>query len=323
MNTTDPNAHHESWNKYWQGTGAADAYSSGGASHPGLLVFWSDFLGSLAGRFAPPRLVDLATGNGAVVETALHLLESDNPAVTCVDISESSIRNVESRFPGVVGVVSDATSIPLEDRSFDVVTSQFGIEYAGPDAVTEAARLVAPGGALGLLMHIRDGIVHKECEDSLAAITAIQDSNFVSLATELFRNGFAAVGGADRTPYDTAGANFAPAVKIAEETMDQFGDDVAGGTIARLYNDVAGIHGRLPNYDPDEVLGWLATMDSELAAFGERMASMISAAGDKAACEQVCAQLLASGLEIQMADEFLVGDEPLPLAWALIATRAG
>lgn len=323
MNSNDAESHAESWDKYWHGTGTAGAYSAGGASHPGLLVFWSDFLQSLTGRFAPPRLVDLATGNGAVVETALRLLEADGPAITCVDISESSIRNVEGRFPGVIGVVSDATSIPLEDQNFDIVTSQFGIEYAGPDAVTEAARLVAPGGAIGLLMHIKDGSVHRECEDSLAAITAIQNSNFVSLATDLFRNGFAAVRGGDRAPYDAAGSKFAPAVTIAEKTMDQYGDDVAGGTIARLYDDVARIHSRMPNYDPDEVLGWLSTMDSEMAAYGERMASMISVAGDKASCEQVYGKLLASGLEVQMADELLVGDEPLPLAWALIATRAG
>lgn len=323
MNTNDPNSHSQSWDKYWHGTGAAGAYSAGGASHPGIQVFWSDFFRSLSGRFAPPRLVDIATGNGAVVENAMRLLEGDGPVVTCVDISESAIRNVEARFPGVTGLVADAKSIPLEDFEFDVVTSQFGIEYAGPDAVPEAARLVAPGGALGLLMHIENGSVHKECEDSLAAIAATRESNFVMLATDLFRNGFAAVRGADRAPYDAAGTSFAPAVAAVEKVMDDYGDDVAGGTIARLYDDVARIHSRMPNYDPDEVLGWLATMDSELASYGERMASMIAAAGDKASCEQVCAQLLASGLEIHMADEFLVGEEALPLAWALIATRTG
>lgn len=323
MNTNDPKSHPESWDKYWHGTGTAGAYSAGGASHPGIQVFWTDFFQPLAGRFTSPRMVDIATGNGAVVEAALHFLKNEKLAITCVDISESAIRNVEARFPGVSGVVSDATTISLEDRSFDIVTSQFGIEYAGADAVSEAARLIAPGGALGLLMHIEDGSIHKECADSLTAITAIRESNFVALATDLFRNGFAAVRGADRAPYDAAGSNFAPAVAATEKIMDEYGDDVAGGTIASLYDDVARIHSRMPKYDPDEVLGWLATMDSELVAYGERMASMISATGDKASCQQVCAQLMASGLEIHTADKLLVGDEPLPLAWVLLATRPG
>ncbi len=321
MNTNDPKLHPESWDKYWHGTGAAGAYSSGGASHPGLLVFWSDFLQSLAGRFAPPRLLDIATGNGAVVENALHLLKSDGPVVTCVDMSESAISNVKARFPGVTGVVADAKSVPLDDKSFDIVTSQFGVEYAGLEATAEAARLVATGGALGMLMHIKNGSIHKECEDSLAAIAATRAADFVALATDLFKNGFAAVRGANRAGYDKAGTNLAPAVAAVEKVMDEYGDDVAGGTIARLYNDVARIHSSLPNYDPDEVLEWLATMDTELFAYGERMTSMIDAAGDKASCEQVYAQLLKSGLEVVTADELLVGDETLPLAWAIIAKR--
>lgn len=322
MNSHDPNSHPESWDKYWHGTGTAGAFSAGGASHPGIQVFWSDFFQSIIGRFAPPRHVDIATGNGAVVETALTLLANDKPAITCVDISESAIRNVETRFPGVAGVVSDATSIPLDDYGFDVVTSQFGIEYAGPNAVPEAARLVAPGGALGLLMHIENGSVHKECEDSLAAITAIRESEFVALATDLFRNGFAAVRGADRAPYDAAGTNFAPAVAAAEKIMDKYGDDVAGGSVAKLYDDIARIHSSMPKYDPDEVLGWLSTMDAEMAAYGDRMSSMISAASSRTEFEQVCTQLQSSGLKIGMASELLVGEETQPLAWALIATRS-
>lgn len=321
MNSHDPKSNPASWDKYWHGTGTAEAFSAGGASHPGIQVFWSDFFQSITGRYAPPRHVDLATGNGAVVEASLNLLANDKPTVTCVDISESAIRNVEARFPGVVGVVSDAASIPLDDYGFDVVTSQFGIEYAGPDAVPEAARLVAPGGALGLLMHIEDGIVHKECEDSLAAIKAIRESDFVALAIELFRNGFAAVRGADRAPYDAAGSNFAPAVSAAERIMDEYGDDVAGGSIAKLYDDIARIHSRMPNYDPDEVLGWLSTMDDEMAGYSARMSSMLATASSRSAFEQVCAQLQSSGLKISMANELLVGEETRPLAWALVATR--
>ena len=322
MNTENTQTHPGSWDKYWHGTGTTGAYSAGGAAHPGVQVFWGDFFQSVTGRYSPPRLCDLATGNGAVVETALRLLDDDKPAITCVDISESSIRNVEARFPGTTGVVADAKSVPLDDKSFDIVTSQFGIEYAGPDAVSEAARLVAPGGALGLLMHIEDGSIHKECADSLGAITATRECRFLPLAIDLFRNGFAAVRGGERTPYDEAGTRFAPAIAAVEGILDEYGMDVAGGTIAGIYGDIARIHGRMPNYDPDEVLGWLESMETEMDAFSDRMASMIAAAADKAACEQVCAQLLASGLEIQMADELLVGREALPLAWALVATRS-
>jgi SAM-dependent methyltransferase len=321
MNTNSPNSHPESWDKYWHGTGTTGAFSAGGVSHPAVQVFWGDFFQSVAKRYSPPRIVDIATGNGAVLQTALQVLGDESLAMTCVDISDAAIENAKQRFPTVTGIVSDATSIPLDDGSFDIVTSQFGVEYAGTDALTEAARLVAPGGALGFLMHIENGSVHKECQDSLAAIDALRETNFVALAIELFRNGFAAVKGADRTPYDAAGSQFAPAVAAAEKIMNDFGTDVAGGTIARLYEDVAQIHSRMPNYDPEEVLGWLGGMDAELLAYAKRMSSMISTVTSRTGIELVCKQLKHAGLKIGMANELLFADEELPLAWALIATR--
>lgn len=322
MNTNEPNSHSESWGKYWHGTGTAGAFSTGGANHPGIQVFWSDFFQSVTDRWARPRLLDVASGNGAVVQSAQQMMSDKELDITCVDISDAAIKNVVARFPGVTGIVSDARSIPLDDQSFDIVTSQFGVEYAGPDAIPEVARLVAPGGALAFLMHIENGSIHEECADSLAAILETLAAEFVPRAIDLFTHGFAAVRGADRAPYDVAGATLAPAVAAVEKIMADYGDDVAGGTIARLYDDVARIHGRMPHYDPNDVLGWLGTMEAELHAYGERMSSMMAAASDKAAFEKVGAQLQHSGLRLGLMNELLVGNERSPLAWALIATRA-
>ena len=51
----------------------------------------------------------------------------------------------------------DICSLPFDDGAFDVVTSQYGIEYAPADnAFAEAVRVLAGGGELGLLMHHED-----------------------------------------------------------------------------------------------------------------------------------------------------------------------
>ena len=321
MNTDKPNSRPESWDKYWHGTGTTGAFSAGGVSHPVIEAFWGEFFHSATSRYAEPVIIDVATGNGAVVESAIKAFGDNAPSITCVDISAAAIENVKSRFPDVTGIVSDALSMPLEDHSFDIVTSQFGVEYAGADAVFEAARLVKSGGRLTLLMHIDGGTVHKECQDSLAAIKAMQDCNFVALATELFRNGFAAVRGADRAPYDAAGSKFAPAVAAAEKIMDEYGNDVAGSTIARLYDDVARIHSRLPNYDPDEILAWLGGMDAELVAYGERMSSMLATASTEADFDALCERLRGQGFRLEIANELRSAEEPLGLAWAIIALR--
>lgn len=310
-----------SWDTYWKGTGTVGAFSAGGVSHPDITAFWRNYFTSVASRNESIRLLDVATGNGALVETALSIRDVGSTAITCVDISDAAIRNVKRRFPGVVGVIADALSIPLQDEQFDLVISQFGVEYAGPNAISESARLVASGGQLVLMLHIVDGIVYKECQASLEAIEKLQAANFIPLASAFFDAGFAAVRGADRHAYDAAGTQLSPAVQIAEAIMTEYGEGVAGDTIARLYSDVGRIHSELPKYEPDEVLDWLGSMERELQAYAKRMSSMMGAAITEAAFRDLCDQLTSSGFSLDRAEPLLPTGQVIPLAWVLVARR--
>lgn len=320
MQKPDASSIGKSWDTFWHGTGDTGAFASGGVSHPAIAHFWGQFFRTVQEGYEAPTFVDIATGNGALIEQALQVLGNEPNAYTCVDVSAAAIDNVQRRFPGVTGIVADAVSVPLDDQKFDIVTSQFGVEYAGVEAFSEAARLVAPGGQLALMLHIENGSIQKECADSLAAIERLQGSEFIPLSIDFFEKGFAAVSGADRKPYDAAGAKLAPAIEAAEAIMAEYGEDVAGETIARLYGDVGQIHGKLPNYDPDEVLGWLGTMDAELDAYKGRMTSMLNASVSHPAFDALRADLIAAGLTPTTAAP-LTGDEGLPLAWILVGIR--
>lgn len=320
-NSNNTKSVHSSWDTYWQGTGDIGAFSAGGISHPAIAAFWEDFFAATANRDQATRLLDVATGNGAILKMALSKLDANTTSITCVDISKAAIENVKQQFPGTVGVVADARAIPLNSGQFNLVTSQFGIEYAGLEAVSEAARLVSKGGQLALMLHIEGGIVHNECSASLAAIEKLQASNFVPYAIELFETGFAAVGGANRSAYEAAGTRLAPAIQAAEGIMAEYGEGVAGDTIARLYADVGRIHSDMPKYDPDEVLKWLQTMDHELSAYAERMSSMINAAIAAAPFEQICKELESSGFTLVKAAPLITTTESPAIAWILVATR--
>ena len=108
MGDSDVNESAHSWNTYWKGTGAVDAFSAGGVAHPDIAAFWNGFFTSVASRNESIQLLDVATGNGALVEMALSILDGGSTAITCVDISEAAIQNIKQRFPGVVGIVADA-----------------------------------------------------------------------------------------------------------------------------------------------------------------------------------------------------------------------
>lgn len=308
------------WDTYWQGTGDLGAWTAGGVSHPAIRAYWEDFFSRRREQPGSATLLDLASGNGAVVECALGVFADGAVEITCVDLSEAAIKNIGQRFPGVRGLACDAASIPLESATFDLVTSQFGVEYAGAAAIDEAARLLAPGGSLALMLHHRNGSIQRECAANLDAATRVRDSAFVARAREMFRAGFAAVRGADRRPYDDAAARLAPAAKALEEIIGEHGARVAGDTVARLYQDVAQIHARLPHYEPDEVLQWLDRMDRELDAYAGRMSSMLGAALDAEGFERIRAALNGAERSIERAEPLTAPGEELPLAWIVEAT---
>lgn len=321
MRKPDPSPSGKSWDTYWHGTGDVGAFSSGGVDHPAIRAFWSEFFATLTGLSTPPRMIDVATGNGAVVEVALTTSNITSSNITCVDISEAAIENVGRRFPGVSGIVADALAVPLEDYVFDLATSQFGVEYAGTAAIHEAGRLLAPGGRLAMLIHIEGGTIFKECDENFKAIRRLCEARFVPCAAELFRTGFAAVRGGDRGAYDAAGRRLQTAVTEAEAIMAEYGEQVAGETIARLYDDVGRIHSELQQHDPEEVLAWLDKLNGELPAYAERMTSMTDAALNQDTFDQVCDELAGNGFSIQRAEPLMPQGQNISLAWVLIAEK--
>ncbi len=311
----------DSWDTYWHGTGDVGAYSSGGANHPLILAFWDEFFHAVNQDYIAPNIIDVASGNGAVVERALAVFGDRQADFICLDVSAAAIANIRDRFPAVEGIVSDARSVPLDSGSVDVATSQFGVEYAGRDAIDEIARLPGPGGRLALLLHSQEGSIHQECMESLDAVVRLQESRFIPYAIDMFSAGFDAVRGADRAPYEAAAKQLAPAVGALEAIMKQYGQHVAGDTIVRLYSDVGRIHQKIQHYEPGEVLDWLKRMDSELDAYAGRMLSMSECAIDDESFEQIVTGLRQQDYTIGRADLLTVPDQDLPLAWALIATK--
>jgi len=309
------------WDDYWRGTGAAGAYSSGGANHPAIQAFWDDFFSRVKSEYVTPSMLDVASGNGAVVERALAAFEDYPAKISCVDISAAAVANIKSRFDSVHGIVCDARSVPLESACFDIITSQFGIEYSGEEAISEAVRLLDTGGSLALLMHSKSGVIYQECSENLEAINRFRESGFIPGAHAMFKAGFEAVRGADRAPYDEAAKQLTPAVTEAEAIMRQFGADVADDTISRLYGDVAQIHAKIQYYDPQEVLSWLEKMDPELEAFAGRMQSMIDAAIDNSRFEAICSKIAEEGCHIDQAGPFLAHGHNTHLGWVIVARK--
>ncbi len=235
----------EVWDNYWHRGPNDAAFDGRGSRHPIILSFWDEYFRALKDQYETPRIIDIASGNGAIVDCAKIAFGGEPLDLTCLDVSSSAISLVEQLFPGVHGIVADARSIPLDSGGFDIATSQFGIEYAGLEAIDEVTRLIAPGGQLALLLHNRAGGIYRQCSTSLKALETLQEIMFFPYAITLFEEGFAVVRGADRAEYEAAGRQFQLVIRKVESIFDQHGQHVADGTIMKFLNDILKVYGRI------------------------------------------------------------------------------
>ena len=98
------------------------------------------------------RVLDVATGTGKLARGAAALVGSTGEVVG-LDASARMLSRARRAGAGVRWLQADAMAMPLDDRSFDVVTIGFGLRNL-PDteaALHELARMLRPGGRLVVL----------------------------------------------------------------------------------------------------------------------------------------------------------------------------
>src|SRR5690606_35470131 len=153
----DPSARRQAWTSYWASGRLHSCATSFDGNYTGVIgASWRLAFSALP---AGKRVLDLATGNGPL-PALLWELHGDAVQVDAVDLAglapswHEAGKHASIRFhPGV-----DMESLPFADASFDVVTSQFGFEYADHGrTLAEFGRVAAPGASLRRGMQHRGG----------------------------------------------------------------------------------------------------------------------------------------------------------------------
>lgn len=308
------------WDVYWRGVQGNGQHQDGGPEEAALAEFWKSVFGHPLGELSHRRLLDLACGNGAVTGLAMKLMPGGE--YYCVDSSLSAVQELQKRYPQSTCTAADALRTPFIPGSFHYVCSQFGIEYAGWEAVGEALRLLAPQGTLALVLHMRSGAIYKECDQSVRAIDAIKETSVLPLASAAFSAGFALNAGTGSVAdFKAAEKNFTPAVRGLEAVMREMGPNVATGLPQQLYRDISKMYRNMSAYDAKEVENWVEGMSKELDAFRGRMSSMLDAALDSSTFCKVIDLASAQGVSIMRQDTLTLGSNQEAFAWALICKR--
>lgn len=152
----------------------------GDSFHPGGLAL-TERLGALLRLTPETHLLDVASGTGA---SALHLAERFGCRVTGIDLSRDNVTRANAAAQSgnladqVHFLAADAESLPFPDGCFDALLCEcaFCTFPSKSAAASEFARVLQPGGRLGLSDLTRDAQLPEELDSLMAWVACIADA---------------------------------------------------------------------------------------------------------------------------------------------------
>lgn len=274
------------WDSFWRYDRLSSFHAAPGAPNYGPPVAdgWRAFFAELPDR---ARILDLATGNGAIAVLAVEA--GKDFAVTGADLAAVEPSAFVTRNRAELDQIrfhagTPAEALPLPDASIDAIVSQYGIEYSDlGQSLPEAVRLLAPGGRLRFACHAAEGGIARDTATSIADGDFLLNLDLVALASRSsgeFNAGLKAI--ADR-------ANSATDVAM-----------------------LANVHQTLCDTDdhrPQELTATAAHLVAEIAAHRDRQAALLAAARTGAQMAAIAADLERLGLTNVTRGEQRDGDD--------------
>lgn len=278
------------WTSFWDHLDASDDVCTGAAAL--MQSRWEAELTPLLSKGGDIALADLACGSGVVGRTARAIAEASGArlSLSFVDVASAALDKVRE-LTGDHGdrfIEADLLGLPLEASSQDIAVSQFGLEYAGAEAFSSAARLVRPGGHLIVMSHVQRGDIWQECASDRHVLDAVLDAGVFEQVTHLL----------DETDAERRHAGertLAHALASVHAQID--GRSGSGFSyVTQLLPDLVTLYMRRSAYDRAQISSWLDAQSERVTSFRDRMLSMMGAALSEADVQAVLARLTEAGL---------------------------
>ncbi|PAJ72520.1 hypothetical protein CJF42_20790 [Pseudoalteromonas sp. NBT06-2] len=166
----------ERWSQFWSENKLGDCFSLNGESDLSqvLIKYWEKyFVNNSSSRF----VLDLACGNGFVGKCAINTMTK----ICCIgvdqasDIGKTDFNNfdTQSKLKILSGInISDTKFV---DNEFDLVVSQFGLEYGNinEDSMKHILKQIKPGGELNFIAHHPESFICKQSKIELEILKYI------------------------------------------------------------------------------------------------------------------------------------------------------
>lgn len=152
----------DQWTLYWQdGVSTSFGHSSPEWYGRTLIPFWERVFKELP---VGAQILDVASGNGTVARIAANASKQHGLGFSITAVDKAQLAPATAQDP-LLGEVEFISNMPLErlcleGRAFDLVSSQYGVEYSSvADALWNIADMLKPGGQCVIVAHHVDSVV--------------------------------------------------------------------------------------------------------------------------------------------------------------------
>ena len=262
------------WRHYWRENRLAACVPENPDSAAAIETHWR---GIFAQFPAGCRVLDVATGNGVLLVWGARAARAAGRQLTLTGIDLAEIDPARflpehradlaaARFIGKTA----AESLPFADGSFDVVVSQYGLEYADLEpALSDAARVLAPGGRLHWLAHGADSIVVAQARAKLVDIDLLLGAKGPFAAMQAFVRAHVR-----RRKVSRATRELTEALRRAESHCAA---NPPAALVHQLCGGILETANRFEKYRPADVQDWLNENLKRLRGERQRVRDMLSA----------------------------------------------
>ena len=276
----------QSWSRYWaSGALHSCATSFAGNYDDDIGAFWREAFAELR---ASQRVLDVATGNGPLPKLIADLC-ADLPEVDAVDLAEvqpdwhaglPDSRRARIRFHSGIA----AESLPFADACFELVTSQYGIEYSDlARSLIELRRVAGPQARFAFVLHHADALPVRIGRAELEHLAFLQGNDGLMAAASQFLP-LHAEGAGQGTPR----AAFDAALKqVHQRAQSAFAPDVLHETLVSVIK----LAQAAPSLRAAAVESQLAALVQHLADDGLRQSELVAHALARKQVEAMAAVL--------------------------------
>ncbi|WP_339768947.1 class I SAM-dependent methyltransferase [uncultured Paraglaciecola sp.] len=302
------------WEKHWIKTSDTAAHASNAIHDRVTQHYWKSNLKSCI--LKNNQVLDLASGRGALLDIvrSCQPFQTDHGMQYCsVDLSKTALQKIKSVYPKSNVVRADCAKLPFPSNSFDLIMSQFGIEYAGLDAFFECSRVLKKSGKFMGISHYRHGALHIECVDNLEAVDFLSNIEFFRYAQLAFHAKLTGDPDVQSKQLEMVFTDILSRLFHAVSEQPK----LVGGLLLRLYNDTSYMYKNWDRFEAVAIIQWLDNMEEELNNYRARMASMNESALDEASLDQALIAFKTKGFNKIIRREISINKHTQPFAWSI------